>query len=111
VVFAAAVLELGVAVVLWRHWTARWAPGLVLWLVAFFGAYRLGLWNVRFLGYCACLGYLLASWPGCNGADSCQYCKCNGKNAWITGVKDSRCLGFWRWYVPVVEVRVSTVRY
>jgi hypothetical protein len=25
VVFAAAVLELGVAVVLWRHWTARWA--------------------------------------------------------------------------------------
>lgn len=64
VVFAAAVLELGVALVLWRHRTARWVPWLVLWLVAFFGAYRLGLWSVGFQGHCACLGRLLADWPG-----------------------------------------------
>ena len=61
VVFAAAVLELGVAVVLWRHRTARWAPGLVLWLVAFFGAYRLSLWGMGIQGHCRCLGQL-ADW-------------------------------------------------
>jgi hypothetical protein len=59
VLFLAAVLELGVATVLLRHRSARWAPELILWLVTLFGAYRLSLWAMGFQGHCSCLGHLL----------------------------------------------------
>jgi hypothetical protein len=64
VLLAAAALELGVAAVLFRHRPARWAPGLILWLVAVFGAYRLGLWAMGFQGHCGCLGHLFDRLPG-----------------------------------------------
>ncbi len=63
VLFLAAGLELGVAGVLLRHRQARWAPGLILWLVLVFGGYRLGRWLVGWEGPCGCLGHLLERWP------------------------------------------------
>jgi hypothetical protein len=63
VLFLAAGLELAVATVLLRHRTARWAPGLILWLVLAFGAYQLGRWMVGVEGSCGCLGHLFERWP------------------------------------------------
>ena len=63
VLFLAAGLELGVAGVLLRHRTARWAPGVILWLVLVFGGYRLGRWAVGWEGPCGCLGHLFEHWP------------------------------------------------
>ncbi len=62
--FAAAALELGVAAVLLRRRDVRRAPGLILWLAAVFGAYRLGLWAMGFQGHCRCLGHLFDGLPG-----------------------------------------------
>ncbi len=61
--FLAAALELGVAAALFRHWEARWAPGLILWVVAVFATYRLGLWAMGFQGHCGCLGHLFDKLP------------------------------------------------
>jgi hypothetical protein len=64
VLFLAAFLELGVGATLLRHRAARWTPGLILWLVLLFGAYRLGRWTVGWEGPCGCLGHLFERWPG-----------------------------------------------
>jgi hypothetical protein len=63
VLFLTAGLELGVGATLLRQRAARWAPGLILWLVLVFGAYRLGRWAVGWEGPCGCLGHLFERWP------------------------------------------------
>lgn len=62
--FAAAVMELGVARIVWKRDPSRAAPWLVLWLVGVFGTYRLGLWTIGFRGHCSCLGHLFDWLPG-----------------------------------------------
>jgi hypothetical protein len=53
---AAAVLELGVSVVLFSRRWERAAPAILAWLCAVFSAYRIGLLIVGYHGPCWCLG-------------------------------------------------------
>lgn len=61
--FAAALLELGIACWLFRRSVSPRAPWVILWLVAIFTAYRLGLHEVGYKGPCNCYGQLPNYFP------------------------------------------------
>ncbi len=68
VLFAAAVIEFGVAYYLCSSTTSGNAPWVLLWLTSVFAFYRISLWTIGFHGHCPCLGHLfdwapaLAQW-------------------------------------------------